>query len=37
MKALEALRVKNYKVLIALKARNCESSKSFKGKNYEVS
>ncbi len=37
MKALEALRVKNYKALIALKARNCESFKSFNGKNYEVS
>jgi len=32
MKALEALRVNNYETLIALKARNCESSKSSKGK-----
>jgi hypothetical protein len=32
MKARKALRVKNYEALIALKARNCESSKSFKRK-----
>jgi hypothetical protein len=32
MKALKVLRVRNYEALIALKARNCESSKRAKGK-----